>query len=1229
MKLGVLLLFLVLINTSILADTVRFKHYTRADNLSQNVINDIAQDAQGFLWFATQNGLNRFDGFSFDKVVVTNESNENALSANYIRSLYFQAPHFLWIGYDTKGISRFNLKSGKIKNIDLSKPFDSHNANVIREIIACDNNIWIASLAGITIVDKQNAIIKNQLFLLQNNPLQSINTVFKNNQGHCLVGTANGLFEYENEVFKPLINDLHITSIYQSDDTYWLGTNKGIYTSSGGRIGDNLVKSVSNKLDNLYITDITELPSGDIWVATRTSGIFIYQQTNSNWQQIEHSSSAPSSLITNNINKIFIDKVNNIWVATSGGGISQYSLNKASLGHVNDESFNAPFNNDVRAIAVDSNDFVWIGTNKGLFRWQREHNHLLNTEQLGLPKHFAHEFITFIHIDNSNFMWIGTLNNGVYRGAFGSKNFKQYKPIPGNNNSFPGNRPITIFEDSSNNIWIGTFHNGLALYLPKDDAFTRFQQGKSISDISHNKIPAITEDNHGRIWLASHGEGISILDKATLNVTKVTKSSHGIIDNVINSLEKDKNGRIWLATDLGLTLVDYDNNIVKNFTTSDGLTDNTLYSLQLDLENNLWIGTNNGMLKFDTKTFNVIGFDEQDGIQHKEFNTTAKTIDNEGRIYLGGLNGFNQFIPKEISTNVNMPKVVFSQFHLQNKKLSSQAWLPTSPLKNSASYSKNFAIKTSDLLDIEFSALNVINPQSLSFYYRLLPLDTEWYLAKKGTNSASYYRLPQGSYQFEVKASYSEYDETAHSEKLLLSVIAPWWQTQYAYSVYIAVVLFIIILIFALLYRKRKIELTYYKQIHESQQRLALALWGSGDSLWHWNINKKEVIREQIFKDRTIPHKTCFSLETLADFVHPDDLSRVHDNLIKTINGEIDLYQVDYRMKGPTGQWDWVIDRGQVNEYDQENNAIEIVGTTQNISMLKQAQAELFALNNELEQRVEARTHTIELSNKQLENTIEQLQATKHKLVQLEKMSALTNLVCGIAHEINTPLSIVKTSLTVLQDENEALTSALESGKLSRERFRRYKQNSPQANKLCADNINKAIKLIEEFKRLSIREHDYHFETIYLKALLDEVINKYKEKASAKKITLSCTLPKDIRLYSSIQAIEDVLAELIDNSLQHAFNNQSDDNSISIIFIEYNNDHIILHYKDNGCGLHSENIAHVFEPFNSNCLGNEGLGLGLNMAYNIITSILDGEIQQLESSHGTCFELRLKNRHDK
>ncbi|KGJ95058.1 two-component regulator propeller domain-containing protein [Colwellia psychrerythraea] len=1231
MKLGVLLLCLALINSSSLADTVRFKHYTRADSLSQNVINDIAQDEQGFLWFATQNGLNRFDGFTFEKFVVTNDNNINALSANYIRSLYFQAPHYLWIGYDTKGISRFDLKSGEIKNIDLSTPFGSHNANVIKEITSCDDNIWVASLAGITIIDKHDAIIKDQRVLPQNSPLQSINTIYKDNQGRCLVGTAKGLFVLENNVFTPLIDNLHITTIFQNDDdTYWFGTNNGLYTSLGGVIEDSIVKPVAIKLDNLFITDITELSSGDLWVATRTSGIFTHQKEHGNWQQIQHHSSAPSSLINDNINKIFIDNVNNLWIATSGGGLSQYSPDKAKLGHINDESFNANFNNDVRAISVDNGGYVWLGTNKGLFRWHRESNQLLNTKQLGLPEHFSREFITFIHIDSRNFMWVGTLNSGLYRGALGSNDFKQYLPVEGNDNSFPGNRPITIFEDSSNNIWIGTFHNGLALYSPKGDKFTRFQQGKGLSDISHNKVPAIAEDNQGQIWIASHGEGISILNKSSLEVEKLTKSSHGIIDNVINSIEKDQHGRMWLATDLGLSLVDYDNNHIQNFTTGVGLTDNILYSLQLDHQSNLWIGTNSGMIKFNTNTFSVEAFGEQDGTQHQEFNTTAKTIDQYGRIYLGGLNGFNQFIPSTVTTVIQTPKVEFNQFYLQNKKLESQASLPASPLIDRASYSKNLSIKTSDLLDIGFAAFNVKNPENINFYYRLLPLDNEWYPVQKGKNSASYYRLPEGDYQFEVKATYNQGTDSSSIKTLALTVIAPWWQTKYAYTVYIAMVLLVIALIFVLIYRKRQIELTYYKQIHESQQRLSLALWGSGDSLWHWNINKGEVVREQIFKDKTIPHTTSFSLEALADFVHPEDLSRVRESLINTINGDIELYQVDYRMKGPEDQWNWVLDRGQVNEFDDKNKAIEIVGTTQDISKLKKAQTELFELNNELEQRVETRTLAIELSNKQLANTIEQLEATKNKLVQMEKMSALTNLVCGIAHEINTPLSIVKTSLTFLQEEDEALTSALESGKLSREKFTRYKENSPQANKLCIDNVNKAIKLIDEFKRISIREHDYNFEKINLSNLIETIIKSYEFKASSMSVKLNYILPQDLFIHSSIQAIEDVLAELIDNSLQHAFQySLPNDNNILIELVEHNEEYTILQYQDNGCGLNPENTEHVFEPFNSNCLGTEGLGLGLNMAYNIITSILDGEIQQLDSPTGTCFRLIVKNRHDK
>jgi C4-dicarboxylate-specific signal transduction histidine kinase len=429
-----------------------------------------------------------------------------------------------------------------------------------------------------------------------------------------------------------------------------------------------------------------------------------------------------------------------------------------------------------------------------------------------------------------------------------------------------------------------------------------------------------------------------------------------------------------------------------------------------------------------------------------------------------------------------------------------------------------------------------------------------------------------------------------------------------------------------LIYRKRQIELIHYKQTNESRQRLSLALWGSGDSIWHWDINKNIIVRENFSRDNVSSVRTSFSIENLSEFIHPDDINRVKVNLTKAISGEVSLYQVDYRLKTAEDQWLWVLDRGQVNEYDENKKATDIVGTTQDISRLKEVQNELYQLNHDLEKRVQSRTHDIESSNKELEATIEQLNKTKNKLVQMEKMSALTNLVCGIAHEINTPLSIVKTSLSCIQEEDKALTEALESGKLSRDRFTKYKEKYPHANKLCTDNINRAIKLIDEFKRISIREKDYQFEKLNLSYLVDKLIKEYEADHSTSVVTFASSIPNDIFIHSSKQAIEDIFRELINNSLKHAFQLcLPDNNHITIELVEHNNEFTTLQYKDNGCGLDPETIAHVFEPFNCNCLGKEGLGLGLNMTYNIITSILEGEIQQVDINTGTSFKLTFKN----
>jgi len=1224
------LILLFLIPISCWANNVRFNHFTTENGLSQNVINAIAQDEQGFLWFATQNGLNRFDGFTFEQFFVRTENATNGLTANYIRTLYFQAPHYLWIGYDTHGVSRFNLKSGEIDNLDLSQVNQSADSNVIHKIIECNGNIWIATYAGIAIINQDNVQLENMLTINSELANKSVNTVFKDQNNNCYAGNHDGLYLFSNtsNTFNKVIGQLNVTDIFQANSgAFWLGTSKGVFEYSELK-PQIKVAPIQKQLDEYYITDITQLPTGDIWVATRTSGIFTFNIEKSTWQQIKHKPNAPSSLRTNNINEIFIDAVNNIWVASVGGGSSQLSFSKQSFGHINNEFFDIKFNNDVRAIKNDKNGYTWLGTSKGLYRWNRTNNTIANAERLNLPDYFANHFITFIHFDRRDFMWIGTLNNGVFKAPYNSNTFKQYIYQENEIGSFPGTRALNIHEDKLGNIWIGTYYNGLAKYSTETDSFTATKQGNTEQNLSHNKVSSILEDDFGRIWTSTHGQGLNILNKTSLKVIKITKASHGIIDDVINSMAKDDNGKIWLATDMGLSMIDSRTYAVKNFDKANGLPDNTLYSLQLDLESNLWIGTNSGLVRFNTTNKEITSFNEQDGIQHREFNTTAKTIDEQGRVYLGGLNGINHFLPQEINSEKTTPDVIISQFYLQNAPLKSKAWQTQSPLLNRASYSDSLTVKTSDLLDIHFSALNVTNPKNLYFYYRLLPLDTNWYLAKPGDNSASYYRLSQGDYQFEVKTTHHPNSAFSEIKPLMLTVKAPWWQTYFAYSIYFIIVVLIVSFILLLQFRKRQAELNYFKEVEESQQRLSLALWGSGDNLWHWNINKDEMIREKILKDKTISTRSSFSLNHLESIIHPDDLERVKKRLLQTLRGNIDLYQADYRIKNDENQWTWVLDRGQVSQFDKNNKAIEIVGTTQNISELKHAQLELAALNAELEQRVELRTQDLAQSNQKLANTIKQLELTSEKLIQMEKMSALTNLVCGIAHEINTPLSIAKTSLSLLQHQADDLVDNLSSGKLSREKFENYQENYSQANKLCQDNINKAITLINEFKRISVRDNDYVFSELHLEKVIQQLMDKYQEQAQSKHVKLEWQQSKPIVIYSSTRAIHDVLTELFDNSFKYAFTEATTQPTISLKVTKQTNEYVILEYKDNGQGISGIASDKVFDAFSADALTSGGLGIGLNMASNIMVSILDSEISLIDQEKGVCFRLIFKlNQH--
>lgn len=385
--------------------------------------------------------------------------------------------------------------------------------------------------------------------------------------------------------------------------------------------------------------------------------------------------------------------------------------------------------------------------------------------------------------------------------------------------------------------------------------------------------------------------------------------------------------------------------------------------------------------------------------------------------------------------------------------------------------------------------------------------------------------------------------------------------------------------------------------LRESQARLRLALWGSGDELWDLDVPANRVHRENPLQQVMLPEDLKFkdSLEYL-DFAHPDDRPAFRDALREHIVGKSEFFEASFRLPGRDGCWVWVLGRGRAVARDDQGRALRVVGTNRDISELKAVEAELKRLNEGLEAHVRERTATLEATVTELRSTLQQLKQAQEQLIDAEKMAALGNLVAGVAHDINTPVGIGVTAATHLRDEMQILKRHLADGRLRRSQLEQFIEVAEQSTALIHDNLERASGLVRSFKQVAVDQASEQRRQIDLARYLEEILLSLKPSLKHARVEVRLECARGILLETYPGALYQIVANLVLNAVRHAY----PDGAGGVVTIRASVEEEVLHLtvSDDGCGMEEGIRAHVFEPFFTTRREQGGSGLGLHIVYN-------------------------------
>jgi ligand-binding sensor domain-containing protein/signal transduction histidine kinase len=778
-------------------DNLRFGRIS-VEELSQSTTYYSYQDSQGFLWFGTEDGLNKYDGYSF--VAYKYDSNDSStISNNIIRCIFEDSKENLWIGTDN-GLNLYNRANGSFKRYmsATSKPASISN-NIISAITEDkQGNLWIGTGNGLNLFNSSEekfTVYKSNSADAGTLTSNVISALYYDRNGKLWVGTnSNGLniFDPVTKQNKRIVSDPRNSgSLSENEITcitsdakgnIWIGTvNGGINVTIDGSGFSHY--NTENGLASNSVFSIHQDKKGSVWIGTLGGGLNVLDLQDGKFSTYQREPQNNESISSNKVWHVFEDNAGTLWLATSSG-ISFYNrtIAKFTTYRLTDDTEQAG-NNSIFAVWEDKDGNVWTGAlGGGLNVFSRREQKFINDRfpSLNNPSlRFVNVFA--ICEDSKGTLWLGT-SDALMSYNKNTGQIQSYRHDAGKEGSLSNNYVRCIYEDRNGVLWIGTHGGGLNAFDRLSGKFTVYRNNTSdINSLSNDVVMAIVEDKKGELWIATYGGGLNLLNRASGKFTVYRNdlsNTKSINNNFVHCIYENADGKLWVGTyGGGLNILDRATGLFEHYTERDGLSNNIINGIVADEHGSIWISTNDGVCKITSKkgesplTANFRTYNKQDGLQSK-FNENACFRGRGGWLYFGGSSGLNAFHPDSINDNTVQPPVVITRFLLFEKPTVMDT-LITSKRTLDLEHTQNF-------FSFEFAALNYLFPEKNRYAYKLEGLDNEWIYS--GSRRYAYYtNLDPGNYIFRVKACNNDgvWNETGISIYITITppIYKTWWFT--------------------------------------------------------------------------------------------------------------------------------------------------------------------------------------------------------------------------------------------------------------------------------------------------------------------------------------------------------------------------------------------------------------------------------------------------------------------